>query len=303
MSDVLDHYLAERKPHVAAYDTLEWACQGLRRHLGTLEPRMLSRRMYIDRRAPEGASPGTIGREVSTLRAALALAERDGWITKAPYIEMPPRPPARDRWLTREEVDRLIESAETPHMRLFIILAFHTAARAGAILDLRWGQVDFTARLVNYDRPGRRRSNKRRAVVPVNVIALTALQQARTVAVSDHVIEYRGKPVESIKTGFIAACRRAEIEDCTPHTIRHTAATHMVMAGVPLAQIARMLGDTEAMIERVYGKHSPSYLRAAADALAGETRPRAISRISESAASDTRESADSNGQTQGTKRR
>jgi len=42
------------------------------------------------------------------------------------------------------------------------------------------------------------------------------------------------------------------------------------MARVPMIEIARMLGDTVAMVEQVYGKHSPDFLRSAADALAGE---------------------------------
>jgi hypothetical protein len=43
----------------------------------------------------------------------------------------------------------------------------------------------------------------------------------------------------------------------------------MVMAGVPFAEVAKMLGDTVEMIEKVYGRFSPDYLRRAADALAG----------------------------------
>ena len=207
ISDVLDHYLVDRKERVAAYDTLEWACQGLRRHLGNLEPRMLSRRMYIDRRASEGVSDGTIGREISTLRAALALAERDGWITKVPYVEMPPRPPARTRWLTRDEVGRLILGAAAPHVRMFVVLAYHTAARAGAILDLTWDRVDLDRRLITYDRPGRQRSNKRRATVPINVVALAELQAAREVAVTNHVIEFCGQRVEVDQAWFRASLR------------------------------------------------------------------------------------------------
>lgn len=45
------------------------------------------------------------------------------------------------------------------------------------------------------------------------------------------------------------------------------------MAGVPMRQIARFLGDSEAVVERVYAKNSPSYLRRAAAALAGLPAP------------------------------
>jgi integrase len=198
---------------------------------------------------------------------------RERWITEAPYVEMPPKPPPRDLWLTRADVDSLIHAAGPPHTRLFIVLAYHTAARAGAILDLTWDRVDLDHRLITYDRPGRTRSRKRRATVPINAVALAELQAARMVAVSDHVIEYHGKPVVLIRASFATASRRAGVR-CTPHTLRHSAATHMVMAGVPMVEIARMLGDTVAMVEQVYGKHSPEFLRRAADALAGEAGPR-----------------------------
>ncbi|MGH7061608.1 MAG: site-specific integrase, partial [Stellaceae bacterium] len=186
-------------------------------------------------------------------------------------------------------------------VRLFIVLAFHTAARMGAILDLTWDRVDLARRRIAYSRPGRAASKKRRADVPINAPALAELQAARAVAVSDHVIEFRGKPVASIKTGFARACARAGIEDCSPHVLRHSSATHMVMARVPLAEVARMLGDTEAMIERVYGKHNPGYLRRAADALAGDLRPRAISAISPPAPGNARKSAAPSGSNTGTK--
>lgn len=43
----------------------------------------------------------------------------------------------------------------------------------------------------------------------------------------------------------------------SPHTFRHTAATHMARNGVPLWKIAKILGNTLAMVERVYAKWAP----------------------------------------------
>jgi integrase len=269
IDEIVEHYLADRKPRVAAYDTLQWAAAPIMRHVGNLEPRMLGRRTYMDRRAGDGVSDGTVRRDGGMLRAALALAVRDGWIEKAPYIELPPMPEPRQRVLTHDQITSLIHHATAPHVRLFIVQAYHTAARAGAILDARWEQVDFERKLISYDRPGRAKSRKRRATVPLNTAVLAELQAAREVAVTDYVIEFRGNPVASVKTAFKAACRRAGIEDCSPHVLRHSAATHMAEAGVPMAQIARMLGDTEAIVEKVYAKFSPDYLRVAAASLVG----------------------------------
>jgi integrase len=54
----------------------------------------------------------------------------------------------------------------------------------------------------------------------------------------------------------------------TPHIFRHSAAALMVEAGVPLVEVAQMLGHKNSkMVEEVYGRPSPSYLRQAASAL------------------------------------
>lgn len=274
VSEILGAYEAARRDKVQAPATIAYSAQALIRHIGNLQPHMIATRAYIEARSTEGVAGGTIRREVGVLRAALAWAVKERWIERAPHIDAPGSAPPRERWLTRTEVAALIQAAELHHLRLFIILAYHTAARAGAILDLTWDRVDFEKRTITYDRPGRQQSKKRRAVVPINIVALAELQSAFAMATIDRVIEWRGKPVISIKKSFAAACARAGVTDCSPHILRHTAATHMVMERVELRQIARMLGDTEASVERVYGKHGPDYLRDAADALAGPAGPR-----------------------------
>ncbi|MCI0429599.1 MAG: tyrosine-type recombinase/integrase [Rhodospirillales bacterium] len=86
-------------------------------------------------------------------------------------------------------------------------------------------------------------------------------------ATCDHVIEFKGTPIASIKISFRKAARHAGPAGVTPHTLRHTAATWMVMEGVPLEEVARYLGATKQIVERVYGKPAPDYLRRAAAAL------------------------------------
>jgi integrase len=82
------------------------------------------------------------------------------------------------------------------------------------------------------------------------------------------VVEHGGQPVASVKTGTRAAARRAGLPGVTPHVLRHTAATWMVMRGVPIEEVARLLGHRDSRTtQRVYAKHSPDYLRRAVDAL------------------------------------
>ena len=266
---ILDGYLAERSGRVASHVTLAFSAKPLKALLGDLAPAHLSQGQindYARRRALMGRKPGTIIRELVTLRAALNWAARERWIASAPAFRMPVTAPAPSgRWLTRTEARKLIAAATAPHLKLFVRLALGTAARAGALLELEWSRIDFERGLIDLG-PGRGR--KRRAVVPVNPKLAAALRRAAKARTTDRVIEYGGRPVASVKKAFRAAAARAGLAGASPHVLRHTAATWMVMAGVPLAQIARFLGDSEATVERVYGKHAPGYLRRAARATA-----------------------------------
>lgn len=279
---VLNRYLAEREGQVASHDTLKYAATALTRHLGDLLPEHLTTercRFYARRRRAEGhevgpaharrkkpVGDGTVIRELVTLRAAFRLAVREKWIAAEPHVEIPGAPEPRRRWLTREEAAQLLDAAKLPHVRLFLTLALHTAARRGAILALRWDAVDFQARLIDL---GEGAGNKGRAVVPINEDLLPVLVEAREGATrSGFVVEHGGEGVASVATGTRAAARRAGLPGVTPHTLRHTAATWMAQRGVPMREIALFLGHkSTTTTETRYAKHSPDWLRGAAAAL------------------------------------
>ena len=104
--------------------------------------------------------------------------------------------------------------------------------------------------------------------MPINDTLHEALLEAREAATSDHVIEWAGEPVRSIRTGFTAALKRAGLKDVGQHTLRHTAAVHLVEAGTPIEEVAQFLGHSNPSITfKVYGRYSPSHLRKAAAAL------------------------------------
>lgn len=219
---------------------------------------------YTSFRISAGAKPATIARELTALSAALRHAEKEGRIDKAPRIHKPASPPPKDRWLTKDESARLIQSCP-PHLRLFVLIALSTGARRGAILDLDWSQVDLPNRRIDFNQPGRAQTAKRRPVVPIGNAIAAALQTETSK--EGPVIKVRGSRIISIKTAFRAACKRAGLSGVTPHTLRHTAATWMAQAGVPLNQIAGMLGHSIQRTTELYIKHSPDFMGQAVAAL------------------------------------
>jgi len=75
-----------------------------------------------------------------------------------------------------------------------------------------------------------------------------ALHTVHDAALTDYVIEYASGQVKNIRKGFVAACRRAELDNVTLHTIRHSSAVAMVSNGVPLEKVAQYLGHSNVAI-------------------------------------------------------
>jgi integrase len=222
---------------------------------------------YVEKR---GRAVGTARRELGVLRAAINYAHRAGLITRPVAVELPERPEPRDRWLMRYEVARLLRACRTAqgrlYMPLFILLAIYTGRRKEAILSLRWPQVNLEANTINFEIAGRRRTNKRRGVVPIPPRLLSHLKRAwRRGTDMGYVLHIDGKRIGDIKKGFAAACKRAGLTGVTPHTLRHTAATWLMQAGTDLWVAAGFLSMSIETLQRVYGHHHPDYLQQAAE--------------------------------------
>lgn len=247
----------------------EWKAVGP--HFGKMDASRVTEEdclSYMAKRRALGRSDGTIWTELGHLRSALKWAERKGMIFKAPAIFRPARPVPRDKRLTKEEAKRFRDACDFPHVKLFVILAMTTGARMGAILDLKWDRVDFDAGRIALHNPDRNATNKTRAIVSMNKTAREALLRAKEGATSPYVIEWGGHRVRSVKKALGGAGRRAGLPWVTAHVFRHSAATHMAEAGVPMAEIAQYLGHSDSRLtERIYARFSPKYLEKAAAAL------------------------------------
>jgi integrase len=225
-------------------------------------------RAHTAARLRAGIKPGTIHTELGHLRMVLLWAVEEGLIAAAPRIERPEKPAPRDRYLTREEAMRLLVAAKKPHVKTAIHLLLATAGRVTAVLELTWDRVDFAKRQIHLRDPNDATRRKGRAIVPMTDTLLAVLRETKAGGVSDHVIEWAGEPVASLKRGIRTAAKAAGIDDVSPHVFRHTAAVWMAEGGTPMSEIAQYLGHSNtAVTERVYARFSPDHLRQAASHL------------------------------------
>jgi len=136
-------------------------------------------RAYVDGRKSEGIGNATINRELALLSAAINYANKEWeWALPNPVKGRKLKEPEdRVRWLTTEEVEKLVRAAETEpkalHLAVFIRLALNTGCRSGELLGLEWSRVDFQGSLI-YLEARHTKAGKRRSV-PLNDAAGEAL--------------------------------------------------------------------------------------------------------------------------------
>lgn len=266
VADLWTAYASDRKLAAVRTDRFDSIWKALAPHFGHRIGTAITRddcRAYAKTRKRQGMADSTVRTELEFLRACL----RFKYGKDAPRVELPPASKPRDRYLTKDELRTLLEHIETPHVRLFVILAVTTGARMSAILDLSWERVDLKRGTVDYQPAGRHVTNKRRTVVPLNPLALEAMQEAERAALTDHVIEYGGSKIKSVKKAIASAGRRAGVP-VSPHVFRHTAGVWMAEADVPMQKIAQYLGHTsERVTFATYARYSPSFMKDASSAL------------------------------------
>ncbi len=218
-----------------------------------------------------GFARGYIRKHFDTAKAALRRAYGNEEIAAVPPFLKLPKGEPRDRVLSLDEAAALFNAAARDSQFLYLVLAFGTAARPGALLELTRVQCDVANRRIRLNPRGRAQTKKRRPVLPMAETLVPWLEDCKTA----HVIQHGGKPYsrQGWKAIFGRLADRAGVPDATPYTIRHTVATELAKRGVPWHEIELFLGHAIASTSAHYVHYAPEYLAkaiAAVDAYFGD---------------------------------
>ncbi len=154
-------------------------------------------------------------------------------------------------------------------LRPILIVLRNTGMRIHELLGLRWDDIDFNRRCITV------RSSKTNSfrVIPMNqelYQTLEWLSNHYPLPSIEEVLPRQenqkefvfcmpdGNQLESIRKSFYNACRKAGIK-ASPHMLRHSFASHLVMNGVDLVSIKELLGHTQISTTMIYAHLSTSY--------------------------------------------
>jgi integrase len=196
-------------------------------------------------------SKSTIHRELSDIQAILNWSVAEGFILTNPVQNF--RKPKRDDEIilppSPEETTALLKHA-APHLHRALIIAFYTGLRPGAVelLKLTWGNVDLKEKHIHII--SAQKGGSRDRLIPLHQgfekqLIKWAAEDKVAVPLETYIIQWKGKPVGSIKKAFAAAKRRAGItRRLRPYDFRHAFATAMLRQGADLKSTSEMLGHS-----------------------------------------------------------
>jgi integrase len=178
----------------------------------------------------------------------------------------------------RNERDRVASTSEweaiqlqaAPHLKQFMTIAYNVGTRLSELLKLEWDDVDIRRREFKL----RDTKNGEARIVPMTAEVydvFSDLGKERRLD-TQRVFLFKGKPIKSIRSAYLAACRRAGIvavgeEGLRVHDFRHTASTNLRRAGVDTMTAMKIVGHKSEQMHRRYNRIAPEDLHEAASKL------------------------------------
>jgi len=245
--------------------------------------------------ASETKAQSTVRSSYTVLRAVGDTAVRDGLLAASPAakVDRPRVDHVEARFLNRDEVAALRKALEGSRYAPIVDLLLRTGMRRGEALALHWADVDLEARTARVTgslaRQGRSlvvsppKTARGRRTVPLGAAAVALLREVRAAQQEEraaaanlweeHGLVFttdEGKPVDprNALRALTVAAKRAGLEGVELHTLRHTAASMLLSAGVPLKVLSDILGHGSISVTAdLYGHLQPDVAHAAMDAL------------------------------------
>lgn len=237
-------------------------------------------RQYLARLYEAGLSRSSIARKLAAIRSCLAFLTRRGGLPKNPAREVsPPRLPKRlVSFLPIDEATLLLEHPAAARDRAILEMLYATGARVAELCGLDLADLDRAGGTIRV-----RGKGAKERMIPVGDAALQTLDAylgARGQADGPLFRNLRGGrlTVRSVHRIVKARSRAAGLtRRVTPHTLRHTFATHMLDAGADLRLIQDLLGHSRLSTTQRYTHVSADHLMRVYDSAHPRAHPEGVS--------------------------
>jgi site-specific recombinase XerD len=285
--ELLDEDLARRDAawrtrRAYGVDLRQFASWAAARELAPAEVGPRELRRYVARLSQERAAPATTARKLAALRALFRSQREHGQISHSPadLVGTPKRPSRLPRVLKAGEVSGLLDSIPAGGAegvggslnmrdRALFELAYACGLRAQELVSLGIGDVDHDGEQLRVEGKGRKTR-----YVPVGEVALAALRdyldrgRPLLVAAPEPAL-FLSRTGRALHTSDVRrrlrvwATRAGMAGGLSPHTLRHSFATHLLDGGADLRTIQELLGHASVSTTQVYTRVESARLKSA----------------------------------------
>ncbi len=189
-------------------------------------------RAYISHRQEEGASNGSINRELAALKRMFSLAVQAGKLSSRPYIPSLEENNARQGFLDHGSFLAL-RDALPDYLRDPVTFLYLSGWRVGEMRALEWRDVDLEGMMIRL-RPEISK-NKDGRLLPLSGELLEIVERAKEMRKTDclSLFHLNGQPIGDFRKSWKKACEAAGLNGVILHDFRRTAIRNLVRAGVP----------------------------------------------------------------------
>jgi len=212
-------------------------------------------------------SKSTVARKLATLRSFYKFCLKRGHVSANPVatIRTPKQEKRLPRFLELHEIQKLLEAPETDTLlgardRAMLETMYSTGVRVSELVDLNIQDVDFVGEAVHV-----RGKGKKERITPISKTALASIQRYLEMRRTDpRAASFETQPLFVNKHGQRLSTRsvRRKLDkyllqcgldpSISPHTLRHSFATHMLNNGADLRSVQELLGHQSISTTQIY---------------------------------------------------
>lgn len=223
-------------------------------------------RSFLTQVKSRGCSKATLSRKLAALRSFFKFLAREKQLETNPVlgISTPKRDKKLPRFLDLGEITHLLEapsgkSWEGKRDRSILETLYSSGVRVSELVGLNWGDLDLLSSLVKV-----RGKGKKERIVPIGEKALGSLRDYQEALPAGRKSEELNQPLflnrsgtrltdRSVRRLILKYAKQISLKKgISPHTLRHTFATHMLDRGADLRSVQELLGHANLSTTQIY---------------------------------------------------
>lgn len=216
--------------------------------------------LYLGQLRQAGKSPRTVTRHLSSLRGFFGWLKRHGHISDNPMalFDVPQKTRLLPKTLSFTDVRQLLDNLPlTAQEKLTLELLYGTGLRVSELIELRWQAVNVSSGSLRCIGKG---GKERLIPLADGIRDMLDAQYRHGPAETSHVL---GEPPPTRRQvwAMVKKLGKAIGRDISPHTLRHSFATHLLENGADLRLVQELLGHSDISTTQIYTQLSKGHLR------------------------------------------